>query len=73
VKFTKRHTRIEKPSIIDFVTDPQLLGLSISDPQRVLLKSIYGLLLTKHELEIFRLCTGRQEYPRHGLRSARPT
>ena len=38
-------------SIIDFVTDPQLLGLSISEPQEVLLRSIYGLPLSKSQLD----------------------
>ena len=47
------------PNIIDFVTDPQLLGLNISPAQRTLLKAIYGLRLDKQELEVFRFCTGR--------------
>jgi len=54
-----------KPDIIEFVTDPQLLGLSISLAQRTLLKSIYGLPLTHEELEVFRQCTGRETYPGH--------
>jgi hypothetical protein len=31
-----------RPSIIEFVTDPQLLGLSISPAQETLLRSITG-------------------------------
>lgn len=54
-------------SIIDFVTSDQLLGLSISEPQEVLLRSIYGLPLTKYQLDVFRQCTGRENYPRHGF------
>jgi hypothetical protein len=42
-------------SIVDFVTDPQLLGLSISKPQETLLRSIYGLAITKSMLDIWRL------------------
>ncbi|MBI4443165.1 MAG: hypothetical protein HY649_07300 [Acidobacteria bacterium] len=49
-------------SIIDFCIDPQLLGLSLSPAQRTLLKSIYGLPLSKEELELFRQCTGREHY-----------
>ena len=49
-------------SIIDFCTDPQLLGLSLSPAQRTLLKSIYGLPLSKEELGLFRQCTGREHY-----------
>jgi hypothetical protein len=52
-------------SIVDFVTDPQLLGLSILKPQETLLRSIYGLALTKSMLDIWQQCTGREVYPRH--------
>jgi hypothetical protein len=51
-----------KPTIIDFVTDPQLLGLSLSKPQETLLRAIYGLPLPDDQLEIFYSCTGRQCY-----------
>ena len=57
-------------SIIDFVTDPQLLGLSISDPQEVLLRSIYGMELSKPQLDIYRQCTGRTDYPGHSFSEA---
>lgn len=50
------------PNIVEFVTDPQLLNLKISEPQQVLLKSIYGLPLDDAERDIFHLCTGRTEY-----------
>jgi len=53
------------PSIIEFVTDPQLLGLSISLAQKTLLKSIYGEPLDRTELDVFRRCTGRATYPAH--------
>jgi len=53
------------PSIVEFVTDPQLLGLSVSPAQRTLLKSIYGLALDEEDFRIFRQCTGRDTYPAH--------
>lgn len=51
------------PDILDFVTDPQLLGLSVSTAQRTLLKGIYGLPLDAEELDLWRECTGRETYP----------
>jgi hypothetical protein len=30
------------PNIIEFTTDPELLGLSLSDAQEALLRSLYG-------------------------------
>ena len=56
--------------IIDFVTDPQLLGLSISKPQETLLRSIYGLALTKSMLDIWQQCTGRERYQTYGFSEA---
>ncbi len=53
------------PTIVEFCTDGQLLGLSVSPAQRTLLKSIYGLALTDEELDLFRQCTGRDTYPGH--------
>ena len=50
------------PNIVEFVTDPQLLGLTISPAQTVLLKAIYGLPLSNDELDLFRRCTGRTHY-----------
>jgi len=52
-----------KPNIVEFVTDPQLLGLSLSEAQETLLRATYGLPLTHPMLEIFQLCTGRKEAP----------
>ena len=57
-------------SIVDFVTDPQLLGLGISKPQESLLRSIYGLSLTRSMLDNWQQCTGRKTYPRHGFSEA---
>jgi len=50
------------PTIIDFVTDPQLLDLSISKPQECLLRAIYGLPLPDDQMDTFYACTGRQSY-----------
>jgi hypothetical protein len=46
--------------IIQFCADPELLNLSLSDAQRVLLKSMYALPLDAAEVEIFTQCTGRK-------------
>src|SRR5262245_56293752 len=43
--------------------DRQLLGLSISPAQETLLRAIYGLPMSEGQLELYRLCTGRQEPP----------
>src|SRR5881409_2291471 len=51
------------PSIADFVTDPQLLGLHVSPAQRTLLKAVYGLPLDAEELALWQQCTGRVRYP----------
>jgi hypothetical protein len=51
------------PSITDFVTDPQLLGLAISPAQETLLRAIYGLPLDAAQHDLFRQCTGRDAYP----------
>lgn len=54
----------DRPSIVEFLTDPQLLGLTLSLAQEVLLRAIYGLPIALPEhLELWRLCTGRQVYP----------
>jgi hypothetical protein len=57
----------DRPTILEFVTDPQLLGLSPSPAQRTLLKAAYGLELDAEELELFRRCTGLAEYPGHAF------
>ena len=41
--------------------------MSISDPQEVLLRSIYGMDLSGSQLDIYRQCTGRDEYHHHGF------
>jgi NAD(P)-dependent dehydrogenase (short-subunit alcohol dehydrogenase family) len=51
------------PDIVEFITDPQLLGLQVSPAQRTLLKAIYGLPLDDEELVLWRECTGRDAYP----------
>jgi hypothetical protein len=57
-------TMTDIPDIIEFTTDPQLLGLSISPTQETLLRAIHGLPLSGAEqLDIWRRCTGRSTYP----------
>jgi hypothetical protein len=51
------------PTIIEFLTDSQLLGLSISPAQETLLRTIYALPMTPEQAEIFRLATGREAPP----------
>jgi hypothetical protein len=51
------------PSIVEFVTDPQLLGLSVSPAQRTLLKSIYGLPSTRRSSISFDSARGATRTP----------
>jgi len=54
---------VTKPTLVDFVTDKQMLGLSISPAQRTLLKVIDASpTLSPKETEIFARCTGRVTY-----------
>jgi len=59
-----RKKKITKtPDIIEFATDPQILGLSISPAQETLLRGMDGLPLTSDEQrQIWELCTGGREY-----------
>jgi hypothetical protein len=50
------------PGLLEFVTDPQLLGLVVSPAQRTLLKALDGQGLDREEHELWRLCTGRPTY-----------
>ena len=59
--------RSHAPSIVDFITDPQLLGLSLSPAQEALQQAIYGLPLSRDHLELFHACTGRQRPPTGGF------
>lgn len=52
-----------RPNIVEFTTDPQLLGLSISIAQETLLRGIYGLPLpTQDHRDVWHLCTGGRPY-----------
>jgi hypothetical protein len=51
------------PDIIEFIGDPALLGLSLSEAQEALLRSIYGLPLLPDHQDLFRHCTGRDQVP----------
>lgn len=51
-------------NIIEFVTDPKLIGdKSLSPAQRMALKSVYGLPLDAEELELFKKTTELENYP----------
>lgn len=54
-------------NVVQFVRDPELLGLNLSPAQETLLRSIYGLPLSAEQLELWRTCTGRENYPSHGF------
>jgi hypothetical protein len=51
------------PDVIEFIRDPALLGLSLSEAQEALLRSIYGLPLSPDHQDLFRQCTGRNHHP----------
>jgi hypothetical protein len=55
---------MKAPSIVEFTTDAQLLGLTVSPAQETLLRAIYGLdLVDAEQLDLWRRCTGRETYP----------
>jgi hypothetical protein len=60
------------PNVIEFLTDPQLLKLSLSPAQSSCLRAIDGLGndMTSEEKEIYRLCTGRKNLPTKPCREA---
>ena len=61
--------RTDQISIIDYLTDPQLLGLTVSEPQETLLRAGFGLPPgSKSQREIYCLCTGRESWPKHDLK-----
>ena len=64
---TLKKNSIRTPDIVEFVTDPQLLGLTISEAQETLLRAIYGLPLSQAMQELFSACTGRQYSAGHGF------
>src|SRR5688500_1229569 len=51
------------PNIVEFVTDPHLLDLSVSLAQETLLRGIYGLPLpTQDHRDYWHACTGGRPY-----------
>jgi hypothetical protein len=55
---------MRRPNIIEFITDPALLGLTLSVAQETLLRGIYGLPLpTEEHRDLWHRCTGRTSYP----------
>ena len=63
----KKSSKNSTPNIVEFTTDPQLLGLSISEPQETLLRASDGLPLSSSQMDIFHLCTGRERYSGHAF------
>jgi hypothetical protein len=58
----KTRARPDVPSIIEFTTDPQLCGLTLSPAQETLLRGTYGLRLSAEQLALWQQCTGRERY-----------
>ena len=68
---TSKKTKREAPvDIIAAVADGRLIGDQLSDAQTVALKSLYGLGLTRWELDIYSAATGRAQYQRREYREA---
>ena len=60
---TKAKAPTDKPSSVEYLTDPQLLNLSISPAQETAVRAFYGLpLINSEQHDIFKLCTGREYY-----------
>lgn len=55
------------PTITEFVREPDFLGLSLSEAQESLLRAVYGLPMSETQLDLFRLCTGRERYGGQGF------
>lgn len=53
----------DAPDIVEFVTDPQLLGLTLSPAQEALMRAVYALPMSAEHLDLFRECTGRAGRP----------
>jgi len=49
-------------NIIDFIRDRNLIGQKLSIAQTAALKAFYGLELNRRELEVYKRCTGLEEY-----------
>lgn len=54
---------VPAPDIVEFVTDPRLLGLGLSPAQEALLRAVYALPMNAEQLDLFRECTGRADPP----------
>ncbi len=70
-KSKRSNCRYVPQNIVEFIQNPNLLNdKALSEAQIACLKSIYGLPLTDHELEIYRQGTGRTTYPGVETRAA---
>ena len=63
MKKTSKSSVRGAPTIVEFVTDAQLLNLSLSPCQTALLYTVYGLPLTGEYADLYRHCTGRTSLP----------
>lgn len=63
-KFQSQKKKLKDLNIIQFCENPIILGLSFAkrQPQKVILKALYGLPLNKKELEIYSILTKGGEY-----------
>jgi len=64
-KFQSQKKKLKDLNVIQFCENPIILGLSFAkrQPQKVILKALYGLPLNKKELEIYKILTkGKGEY-----------
>jgi hypothetical protein len=52
------------PHIIEFTTDPQLLGIALSEAQEALLRPSTRSRSSPSQLDCYRACTGRPDPPR---------
>jgi len=57
-------------NIIDFIRDKNLIGQKLSIAQTAALKAFYGLELSKRELDVYKRCTGLEEYHARPYREA---
>jgi hypothetical protein len=56
-------TAAHAPDVVEFITDSELLGLTLSPAQEALLRAIYALPMSEDHLELYRACTGRGAAP----------
>jgi hypothetical protein len=58
------------PDLVEFATDPQLLGLSLSTAQETLLRALDALPMSREHVDLYQHCTGRTALPAQPFPSA---